>query len=478
MGANDNFLANVPFFILFSHIFPMDRTTLFIEAALFAAINFTLFYLAGLYFLKRCKIRISYYSLMPFLWLSSFGFGFGQLFLNTDWRDFEAGVSFIYFMLVSKIYFDDVRPLRSWPSRLLTGLTCPITGLFMYSDPYFLYFTIVPIVALFFLLFMMKKVSRQLFLVIMSSALLGIVLARVIAYGATKAGLLIPAGNGIVLSSLRSTIPNIGHALAGLLMVFGAASFDKPFLSVATASNVCDFVLVGFILYCLYQSRPSRNMIDDKSSNPLALTGAFFAFLTLVIICAYTFSNVTVVDNYRYLFLAIFACTLLLSLRSGMLEKGRHASMFVLVLATTLNIVTSYTGASSVHAEALTARPNAQNAALINTVRGLGLIKGYTNYWDGNINTYLSAGKIEFLPVGCSNGKTEPLNLLVDSSLFDRAATRSFFVEDRINNGAEPACNGRQVLTQFGIPSQELKVPNSNYTVFVYDYDIVTKMTE
>jgi hypothetical protein len=116
MGAKDNFLTNVPFFVLLGRIFPISRTTLFIEPSIFAAINFILFYIAGLYFLKRCSINISYYSLMPFVWLSSFGSGFDQLFLNTDWRDFEADVSFIVFMLAAKIYFDNIRP------RLLSPL--------------------------------------------------------------------------------------------------------------------------------------------------------------------------------------------------------------------------------------------------------------------------------------------------------------------------------------------------------------------
>jgi len=479
MGARDNFLANVPLFVLFGRFLPMNRTALFVESASFAGLNFMLFYMAGLYFLKRCRVRISYFSLMPFLWLSSFGFGFSQLYMNTDWRDFEAGVSFIFFMLAAMVCFDDVELLKTWSSRLMAGVTCVIASIFIYSDPYFLYFTIVPIVILFFAMFMMKKVSRRTLLIVTASALFSTALARIIGYGTVRAGLLIPAGTGIVLSSLHDVIPNLGHALAGLLTVFGVAYDGRSALSgtiTSITSAVCNVVLVGFILYCLYRSKPSRSTIESSAPNVLALTSTFLTLLIIIIVSAYTFSNVTVVGNYRYLFLAVFAGTLLLALRSATLQKTRNVFMFVLTLATALNVVVSYSGASSVNAQAPISRPNAQNTALVDTIKRLGLTKGYTNYWDGNINTYLSAGKVEFLPVGCSKGKTDPLDLLVDSSLFKQLATKSFFVDDSINNGADPACSGPQVVAQFGQPSQEIRV--SNYTIFVYSYDIAAKMPE
>lgn len=477
MGEEDNFLTNVPFLALFDRILPMSRLSLFIEAYSLAALNFVLFYSAGLYFLKRCGIRISYYSLLPFVWLSSFGPDFEQLFLNTDWRDFEIGASFMFFMIVAKLFFDHNKPLSSWRSRTLAIAACIGAGIFVYSDPYFLYFTLMPTFVLFAILWALKRVPLRQFMTVAVGMLGSLVVARITSYSANAVGLVIPpGGHDIVLSSIHDMIPNLAHAFAGLLTVFGVTlSHGSTLLECLTAArSICDLALISFIIYCLYQIWRSGATLLSQRPSPLMLTGTFFGILAACVFLAYAFSNVTVVGNYRYLVLAVFALTLLLSLQTDALVNGRRVFSFALVLAISFNILASYAGASTVNAQAPNTQPNAENRALIVAIQRLGLTKGYANYWDGNINTYLSGDSIKFLPVECKAGTTVPMNFLIDGNLFSQLTSRSFFVDDDVNNGASPACSGQQVQTQFGQPAQTVRV--SPYTIFVYNYDIASKM--
>jgi hypothetical protein len=122
------------------------------------------------------------------------------------------------------------------------------------------------------------------------------------------------------------------------------------------------------------------------------------------------------------------------------------------------------------------AAPNAGNYALINEIKKLGLTKGYVNYWDGAINTYLSDGSIKFLPVVCTDhDRTVPYYLLVDSTLYTRRAAKTFYLVDP--TFTMPAnCSERQILAQFGKPQQTVRMHRK--TILVYNHDLIRDMQQ
>src|SRR6202012_5909403 len=100
-----------------------------------------------------------------------------------------------------------------WPSKIIAFITCIVASEFAYSDPYFIFFTIMPITALFAVLFLLKKVPRRTFFVILGHSVLSICLAKLIAYGVTVIGLKTPTGTGVVVSGFQKILPDMGHAL-------------------------------------------------------------------------------------------------------------------------------------------------------------------------------------------------------------------------------------------------------------------------
>ncbi len=84
MGVKDNFIVNMLLLAVFGLFFQPSRTLLFVEASCFAILNFLLFYYAALYFLGKCKIQITFMTLMPTLWLASFGYNFALLYMNMN----------------------------------------------------------------------------------------------------------------------------------------------------------------------------------------------------------------------------------------------------------------------------------------------------------------------------------------------------------------------------------------------------------
>lgn len=475
MGAQDNFVINVPLLALMGHFFAPSRTLLFVEAAIFAVINFFLFYVASLYFLKKCKIKPTYAALSPFLWLASFGYEFSQLFLNTAWRDFEPGVSFIYFMLAMKLYYGELGDFRSWRAKLGLLIASVIAGIFIYSDPYFLYFTVVPIAALFIFLFLAKKLPLRTLILVLGCVVLSLLVRRAAVSGLARMGLFIPASsaNNIHLNEL---VRGTKYALNDIVVIFSASFSDLRVASlpmVAAILNLALLLAVGFRLLFRKFKRAGRAAASVTLRHYNLIT-AFFVAVCVIIFAA---NIVRVPDTYRYFVLFVYAFILIMTLILNTLEgKWRQVFVSVIAVATLANLATSlFVIVPAQAANAIPDKANIPSYEVIAGVERLGLTKGYVNYWDGNINSYLSDGKVEFLPVACSNGKTtKPLYLLDDTTLFGKPAKRTFYMINP-DQTYPPGCSRQKLIDQFGKPQQIAHVLNK--TLLIYNYDISSRMS-
>lgn len=473
-GIKDNFIVNAPLIWLLGKFFSPTRGLLLFESSIFAAINFTLFYIASIYFLKKCKVRLNYITLLPFLWLAGLGMDFTSLFLNTYWRNYEVGVSFLLFMLAAKVYYRELDPLHSWRAVLMSILASFAAGAFIFSDPYFLYFTVIPTVVLYVLLFGLRRIGRREFLLIVGLAALSPVFAKIIKLATDRVGVYIPAG-GVPLKMipLNALSTNAYQSLKDLLAIFGALFAGRPVVSMANVVALLDLLVLVLMVACLVRFWPRRSTIKDEHAlEPAKLWVSFFTALCLLTFVAYTMSAGAVAGDYRYFVMFAFAVIPVLCYCISKLHRLRWGAVIVIVLATVVNF--GYMVYQVVQYDSTMPPANWSNYALISAVKKLGLTKGYGDYWDGNINTYLSGGSVEFLPVICtSSGKTVPRHLLDDGTLFTNHSPKSFYLVD--SDLTDPAsCSEQQVLAQFGQPQKQAAVGDK--TILIYNHDIAADM--
>lgn len=476
MGVKDNFIINMPLLAFFGWFLHPGRTLLFIEASVFAIVNFVLFFIAGLYFLRKCKVEVSFVTLMPFIWLASFGYNFALLYMNTNWRDFEIGLSFIYFMLAIKLYYGELNPFKSWTSKLVTVCVGGLTGILIYSDPYFLYLTVLPVALMFIALYVLKKTSKEKVLLVLGGLVFGVVIDRVLKSLMARVGLFTPHGTAVSLIPIGHLVHETADSLSELSTIFGANISGDRLISLPVIAALLNLVLVFAVMiwaiaFVVTHYR-GRVRAATNRPGPLVLLAAFFGALFVLVFVA---NVLNAQDDYRYFVLSIYLIGIMTALCIGTLKK-RGTFFFVLIwLTSCINIATSVFAYTPLQkSDSASNYANVANYQLIQTMHQYGLSKGYTNYWDGNINTYLSNGKISFLPVTCAGGTvTQPLYLLVDTNLFNQPANRSFYIVNQ-SQTTPPTCPEPQVESQFGKPVQILSV--SGEDVLIYNYDIGIKM--
>lgn len=478
LGGSDNYILRVPFFALLGHFFSPSRRLLYIEAASLAIINFVLFYIASLYFIKKLKIKLTYYNLLPFLWLASFGYYFTQMFLNTNLRSFEIGLSFVAFMLVAKVYFGELNPLKTWLSKIVTIVLTFIASALVFNDPYFLYFTLAPIAIFFIFTYILKKVNRSQLLSILGVVLFSFIFAKLIGHLILKLGITIPANEPLQFVSFSGLFNNISLALHSILIIFGADFFGLKVTSFLAVSAVFNLSLLVAIFYFIKRLNLYNKYRESRDSlSPSDLWMAFFGLLGIFVAIVYVASSLDFdINTYRYFIMMVFAFILFMVLFIGTRKKS-NLLMLVLLLSIVMNIGVSVVNAKGKNVNLpltnQTNKANAENYTIINAVEKLDLTKGYGSYWDGDINTYLSGNKVQFLPVSCNNGQTEPFYWLINSRLFAQSASRSFYIIDP-DFANPPTCSENQAIQQFGKPAFTLNVYDKK--ILVYNYDLQSKM--
>jgi len=110
----------------------------------------------------------------------------------------------------------------------------------------------------------------------------------------------------------------------------------------------------------------------------------------------------------------------------------------------------------------------------IATVKETDVRKGYGDYWDSNITTYLSRSSIMTIPVTCNSSQLQIYYWLIDSAWLTRKASSTYLI---VNKDYETfkRCDGTLLETQFGSPNQRIVIDSAR-TVYIYNYDIYTKM--
>lgn len=474
LGNSSVYVDKIPYFEIFNYFFEPSRKVLLIQAALAATAGFAGFYLASLYFLKKTGARLSYSTLIPFVWLSSFGFSFIQLYLNTNWRGFQLGVSFVTFALIAALLYGDIT-LRAWWSKFLMVALAAYAGLQIYSDPYFLYFTIGPLILLSLVLFVFRKISLRQFALAIIPMALSLLFTKAWAALSYAAGIRTTIEYPMEFIHFENIGDGIGGSLHSILIIFGADFFGLRLNELPTIVPLTNFLLLSIAIIATGAFLLKLRRAAWRYLRFDAIWPAFFIGVSLLVFISHSFSTLGQgTFTYRYFLLFTLLLSLLLAFFMGHLKNGslKYCLAGLLIIAALFNTtLTAWGHHDAARPDVTTNRANALNYHVITILKDRDYQKGYANYWDANISTYLSGGKISFLPSVCNDRQAQKWHWLINDNAFDKKASKSFYF---LNPETPAACTPNNVARQFGPAKDTIKLGNK--TLYLYDYDITPRL--
>lgn len=474
--AGVTYILKLPLYVLVHLAISSPKHALLASGLILSIINFVTIFLCSLYFLRISKIKISRAILLPFIWLASFGFALSQLFLDTNMHNIEIAIIFLLITVTSKIlrkelYFS--KPLYNYITWLVIAIGMAISVI---DDKYILYFGVAPSLLLIALNVKKWRLTKPI-IGASISIVLGFVLIPVFESLLTLAGIRLISGNvagtgPAMLVGFNDFGAYLANTLHSFLIVFGGDFFNKPAASLLTVLNLTNAALAFATLATAISV--VRHYRQAKSNELLVLS---FTFLFVIAIYAFSTLSGGRSETYRYLLLLPFLAPILLAV---FFENTTYKKIFVglFILAVILNVATSFLSLSDKTYKNIPRLQTQQkefkqdyNFTLIHQLELNGLSKGYANYWNAGINTYLSEGNVKVLPISCYKHTTSPFTWLTTKGSFLDQSQQSFYVF----NSIYPTCSKKEVVKQFGEPVKVLHLVE-NTTVYVYDYDLISRM--
>jgi len=476
-----SYIAKVPIYWILLHIFSPGRHLLLATAALFSVGNFVLFYWSALYFLKKWGVALNWQNLVPFMWLSSFGFGLTTLYLAINLHNIEIGIMFAFITLTAKIYHQEFRPFSSRKNVILSVIGTGLLGTMIVSDHYFFYFLIIPIVLFTVYAWLRDTITHRLVIELLVLLAMSAAWSKVVEKLAIASGITLLTGvNGIFVTT-QTIGSGIEVATQGLFTMFGGDIWGREVSALPTDITLVNAAaLVAVIALVLHLVK--RRLVKVRGET-IFLGPDFFSALFIFTFALYVVSGLAVDDStYRYFIMLPFIAALLLPIALARLGNRARLGLTILLIASALcSLFGSIAGvknpayAGEPYPNPNLNRANSQNIAVAQTLETLGLQKGYSGYWDANITSYLSGGKATVLQTTCgAEGTTNKFYWLVNTATFSKPASRSFYVYDPAGVSEGFTCTMPQMAAQFGQPQREILVGSD--TILVYNYDITSNM--
>jgi hypothetical protein len=362
-------------------------------------------------------------------------------------------------------------------------LLAVIVGILIFSDPFILYFFIGPLLAWAFYLWTQAKVSSRQITALLVFFALGLIVSKITALLFGHMGFRMATEYPIQFIDFEKFANNIQIGINALLSIFNANFFGRNPFSITAITTLINFSILAFLIQRLLSYRNQMKSILMKPNQDKWI--AFFVLLFAFTLLLYIFSTVSVgtAQTYRYLITCVLIAPILLAYIS--VHRPSRIITPLLIIAIVFNLSVSaflldsflMEGSSDSRVVGQTTfkanKANSLNYKLITALKKEGVTKGYANYWEAGINTYLSRGAVEVLPVDCEFNNTKPLKWLVDLKRYEVPTKKTAILLDP-HIESQAMCTYDQIITQFGTPSHELK--EYNISILVYDYDIYQKM--
>jgi hypothetical protein len=451
----DNYVIKIPIYAALAAVISNPRIQLIIASIVFNLAGFALFTLGAHLIWRECLATGRAMGVVAIVWLATLGAGLYEITVNPNTRNLEIGIAFCFLA-------GFVRYLQSgWrvspAAKIALGVITVMHGLFIFSTAYYLIFLLTP---LGFMLSLNIALGRwevrkcRLLMYLFVSVLTA--LAWQIAFD--RIGLVI-RGNTLRFVTSDQIGFHLRLLLESTLSVFDANLLGRKIASLGAIRSSTQLTLLVPVLafpVWLWQSRRGD-----------AFWGQYFAALPYFAALVFVGTNyVADFGSRRYLIVVPFAAAISIAFMYEHLTAPRLRSLLALSLA--LNI------ALGIGSVALADRPsgdsNAESARLISLTKSLGLDKGYAQFWQSTINTFLSKNDVTFIQVVCVGDRLRLFPLLVDDGILDKSADRSFYLYD--SQSPEIAdCTLAALEPQFGAPIQVIEVDES-LQLAIYPYDI------
>lgn len=475
-GAPDVFVILGPFFTVLEGLFDHSRRLLALEALILIAGSFSLFYWSSLYILKKSRITLSYKVLLPFVWLASFGYPTVSWYLNSNWRSFEIGFSFATFVVVAAICNGDLN-VKSIYFKVLGVSTVLVTALLIYSDPYYMYFTIAPLLLAAVMFQWFGKIKKSQAVLLYSGLVSSWLVSKLFSLIFTAAGIRVSIGAPSTFVTFESIIDNIEASFHAMFHIFGADFLGNDIISKGTLFTVVNALLLCAILVVIitYKKYLRPNILKREGINKL--WPVILVIVMSMIFAVNTFSTLVGMAHYRFYMMFTYIAVTILSIALGRMKNKKLTTFLIalLLLAIPLNIVqVIQKNWLEPNTEMSSNLGNSLNYELVDAAKAHNLTKGYANFWQANINTYLSGDMVTFLPSLCDgNGVTAKFKWLTTEGQFNKKASSSFYFLSAYNN-APVTCSASDLIKQLGEPRQTLVLRSG--TLYIFDYDISDKL--
>lgn len=482
--GSDNFILKVPFYLLEDLLMPHNsRTKLFLLVLVFAAVLFISLVVFIRRYIpesqRRANLLAPVLMFLPVAWyfaITAIPQG-SATFVDISWvtnffklnlRNAELGVALLL-MLPWARYLSSAEPLRS-QRRIITGLLlAAATGVFVYSDPYFLFTLGAGVGATVVILWLSRRITnRQL---IESAAYAAVVMIVYVLSKYVFAHLHYYAGQlgnlGFTpFPDLAQTLLNTGESV---FKMFNADIWGLMVTSSHAKVYLVNTVLVMICTTAVFSG--ARRLMRELNVMRLMLLNVTLATLAIYWL---TYSGTDPTQS-RYVMLAVI-CALpltadwLLSLARS--QKHRRLVYTILtagILCIGVNVLANLSLIRGAIARPQDA-PNAINYTIIKTAEQAGAYKGYADYWDADINTYFSDRRVVFIPITCASGTITRYTWLYNLSDYDIPAHKTFFLTTHEKPGNSNGYCG-DLLSPFGAPAEVINI-NKSYTMYIYDHDI------
>jgi hypothetical protein len=481
--AGASYVDRLPLYWLVGRILSPGRHALFADGAILTMGNFVLFYWSAIYLLKKAGLKLTYLTLLPFIWMNTFGYAVTELFVETSMHNIEVGIILAICVMTTKIYYGEFHPLASLRNIIFTILCGFLLGCVIVGDRYTVYYGLLPILAYAAVgfLYIQRSAIRKRIGLLFGVLILGFAFAALVQLVFSKAGIVFMDGVGartpqFVEYSLF--FPSVGGTIFNLSVIFNANFWGNNVISLITIDAILNVALLLVILRAAVLRFRSNATGQPKTDTnmPLQLMAVLF-FWSISIL---TISSIGGGGTFHYLILLPFIGAMLLV---GVLSTTHGINLRLLVAlliaATVLNLGTDLHNTiapSNISSEVFSNFDNANghDTSLIPALEAHGLTKGYGNYWQGNIISYLSGGKVDILPTLCTDsGDTVVYKWLMTSSQLTRPASKTFFLFDP-HYQVPPNCPPSAVSAQYGKPAQVFETNGA--TVYVYDRNITAPL--
>lgn len=374
--GQDSFILKMPFYWLLDIFAPhTPETILFTSISILLLTLFTL----GLFSLIITRSR----TLTAFLiaWIASFGGYVLISFRNPNLRNIELALGLLMgYLLLTLIQ----RASQQKYKLALIGLAL-LAALQTHNDPYVFYLFFVPAALATMLLLRTRQaiiwssiyiVTTFIFwkIVVLLSSLMGIH----------------TFGEGVNLpGSLSHLLGDTLIALQGVSSILSNFQVDETFSVASSFITIAILVFAIFVSFRTLRNRPS----------PLSKWSIWFGITIIILtIGLYVMSGfIEGQSHHRYLVAIIFGLFCMFAGSSTYLLKNLTVTILVFGLLVSFNLasnITWYSNATSVD-------NTAEAKVIAKFAKENRVTLGFSDYWNGNINTYFGRGAFKLLPIAC-----------------------------------------------------------------------------